>query len=114
MKLQILMMIALIWIGQSTFGQTTETKNNSTDKNSQNKTAQAKGTLITNISEQGQSPKNNDIYYSEQEWKKIKQEIRKNRKRITNSKDGIHTSKILDTIYLEIKIPTTNSQITDW
>ncbi|WP_378182291.1 hypothetical protein [Aquimarina sp. SS2-1] len=114
MKLRILIMIALIWIGQSAFGQTTESKNNSTDKNSKSTTVLAKDTLITNVSEQESSSKDNSLYYSEKEWKKIKRQIRRNRKRITSSKEGIHTSKRLDTIYLEIKVPATNTQITDW
>ncbi|WP_299214827.1 hypothetical protein [uncultured Aquimarina sp.] len=112
MKLKMIMMIALIWIGQSTFGQVSETKNS----NSENlKEENIKDTLIKPVSEQDISYNNtNEAFYSEREWKKVKRQIRRSKKRITSNKDGIHSSKVIDTIYLEIKIPKTNSQITDW
>jgi len=112
MKLKMIMMIALIWIGQSVFGQVNETKN-SNSKNLKEKGT--KDTLIEPLSDKDISyNNNNEKFYSEREWKKVKRQIRRNKKRITSNKDGIHSSKIIDTIYLEITIPKTNSQITEW
>ncbi|WP_298541550.1 hypothetical protein [uncultured Aquimarina sp.] len=117
MKLKMIMMIALVWIGQSTFGQVNETKSNAIENSiSENlKEKNTKDTVIKPISEQDISyNNNNDAFYSEKEWKKMKRQIRRNKKRITSNKDGIYNSKVLDTVYLEIKITKTNSQITDW
>ncbi|WP_299312212.1 hypothetical protein [uncultured Aquimarina sp.] len=117
MKLKMIIMIALIWIGQSTFGQVSETKNDTIENtNSEDlKEKDTKDTLIKSVSEQDISYNSkNETFYSEKEWKKVKRQIRRNKKRITSNRDGIHNSKILDTVYLEIKIPKTNSQITDW
>ncbi|SEL13677.1 hypothetical protein SAMN04487910_1824 [Aquimarina amphilecti] len=100
MKLKMIMIVVLIWFGQNSFGQT-NTEENSTVEDTVTTTA------IT-------TSNNNEVLYSDKEWKKIKKQIRRNKKRIANSKNGIHSYKKVDTIYLEIKISNTNSQITDW
>lgn len=96
------LMIALIWISQSAFGQTEQIQNPSEDHPNS-----------THISSKVPS-ENLNTYYSKKEWKKIKRQIRKSKKRITNSKDGIHKHRILDTIYIEINASKTNSQLTNW
>jgi len=42
---------------------------------------------------------NADVY-SKKEWKKIQKEIKKSKKRVTSKKDLIHSSKVIDTIFL--------------
>jgi len=107
MKLKMILIMILIWFGQNTFGQTNVTEKN----NSKNAEAEYSEETTTNSAT---AIKRSEIYYSDKEWKKIKNQIKRNKKRITNSKNGIHSYKKLDTIYLEIKISKTNSLITDW
>lgn len=119
MKLKMLTIMSMIWICQSAFGQVNQieqTSINSAISNNSNSTNVSTKNDIAQTSTQNKlNQKKNDIFYSKKEWKKIQKEIQKNKKRIANSKDGIHTSKVLDTIYLEIKIPESSSaQITDW
>ncbi|WP_299431820.1 hypothetical protein [uncultured Aquimarina sp.] len=113
MKLKMVMIIILIWFGQNTFGQT-NTKENSTQENNNSKKSNVEYSAETTKSTSVIANKNSEIYYSDKEWEKIKNQIKRNKKRITNSKNGIHSYKKLDTIYLEIKISKTNSLITDW
>ncbi|MHA7056176.1 hypothetical protein ACWGOQ_0003080 [Aquimarina sp. M1] len=116
MKLKIVLVLVLVWVGQSAFGQAYETKNKLEDNNNQKELTvnQAENKSITSISKSDQLSMINDVYFSDKEWEKTKRQIRRNRKRIVSSRNGIHTTKKLDTIYLEIKIPTNNSRITDW
>lgn len=106
MKLKMVMIIILIWFGQNTFGQTNGTENNNPKVESLEETTTINANTISN--------ENSDFYYSDKEWKKVKNQIKRNKKRVTNSKNGIHSYKKLDTIYLEIKISKNNSRITDW
>lgn len=57
-----------------------------------------------------------ESFYSKKEWKKIKKQLKKNKKRFSNSNNSIHTSKIIDTIYLNIPIPThtRESRLSGW
>ncbi|WP_159092094.1 hypothetical protein [Aquimarina sp. Aq107] len=100
MRFKMVMIVVLIWFGQNTFGQVS-TENNNIVEDTPNDT-----NVTTN--------KNSDLVYNDKEWKKIKRQIRRNKKRITNSKNGIHSYKKVDTIYLEIKVSKNNSQITNW
>lgn len=115
MKHKIIIIIALIWIGQSAFAQVKETEKTSEEnKSSKNQIIESQKDTVNNTNiEQKVAHVTDNIYYSEKEWKKIKRQIRRNKKRITSGNE-IHSSKVLDTIYLEIKISKTNSQITDW
>jgi len=118
MKLKILTIITLIWVCQSTFGQVNQLEQFSVNTTtiSKNENSVSTKNSIAQTSPQNKTyQKKNDFFFSEKEWEKTKKEIQRNKKRITSSKNGIHTSKVLDTIYLEIRIPTTNNaQITDW
>lgn len=58
----------------------------------------------------------NTIYkdaYTEKEWVKTKNEIKKNQKRIAQYKRPVQT-KVIDTIYLNIPTITNNTQISSW
>ncbi len=116
MKFKMTMIVALICMGQTTFAQVNKTKETSEEnKDAINQIIEYQKENVDNTTTKQEVLRIKDhIYYSDKEWKKIKRQIRRNRKRITNSNDGIHSSKVLDTIYLEIKISKTNSQITDW
>ncbi|WP_405208150.1 hypothetical protein [Aquimarina sp. LLG6339-5] len=100
MKFKMVMIVVLIWFGQNAFGQVNIEKNNIVEDTPDN-------TIVV-------ANENSEVAYNDKEWKKIKRQIRRNKKRITNSKNGIHSYKKVDTIYLEIKISKTNSQITNW
>ncbi|MBW1294350.1 hypothetical protein [Aquimarina litoralis] len=104
MKLRILLMIVLIWSGQNLIGQGTTIENT---------------TIITEYSDNSEHKKNKkakkkELKNANREWRKIKKEIRRNKRRIANSKDGIHSYKTIDTVFVEIKTSEVNSQITDW
>ncbi|MDH7445230.1 hypothetical protein [Aquimarina sp. 2201CG14-23] len=105
---KIVLILILIWVGQHSYGQEIQHKNITNEANNAEKPT-SKNTLEDSISNRG-----NDIFYSDAEWRKIKREIQRNKKRITNNKEGVHSTRVLDTIYLEIKISKTASQITDW
>ncbi|AXT58026.1 hypothetical protein J8L88_09470 [Aquimarina sp. MMG015] len=100
MKFKMVIIVVLIWFGQNAFGQANTEKNNTVEDTPHNTI------VVTN--------ENSEVVYNDKEWKKIKRQIRRNKKRITNSKNGIHSYKKVDTIFLEIKISKTNSQITNW
>lgn len=53
-------------------------------------------------------------FYSKKEWKKIKKQLKKNRKRFSNIKNSIHSSKTIDTIYLNIPSHNTESRLSGW
>ncbi|WP_109438858.1 MULTISPECIES: hypothetical protein [Aquimarina] len=38
----------------------------------------------------------------EREWKKIKRQIKRNKKRASHNKNSVYTSRIIDTIYIDI------------
>ncbi|WP_159025465.1 hypothetical protein [Aquimarina sp. Aq78] len=46
-------------------------------------------------------------FYSKKEWRKIKKQLKKNKKRVSNAKNSIYASKVMDTIYIDI--PTYNT-----
>ncbi len=48
--------------------------------------------------------KKNKRFYSKKEWKKVKKQISRNRKRFSNTKKNIHTPITIDTIYLNIPV----------
>jgi len=113
MKLKMVFVLALIWIAQSSFGQVSEVNDTTVAANSFTSDGidYKKTTVTETSSKQEMLDNNNALFYTNKEWRKIKRQIKKNKKRITNSKEGIHTSKVVDTIYLHIK---TNSQLTNW
>ncbi|WP_152538557.1 hypothetical protein [Aquimarina macrocephali] len=41
-------------------------------------------------------------FYSKKEWRKIKKQLKKNKKRVSNAKNSIYASKVMDTIYIDI------------
>ncbi len=53
-------------------------------------------------------------FFSKKEWKKIKKQILKNKKRISKLEDGIHSYKTLDTIYLDAPVYSTKSSLSGW
>ncbi|MEW7277221.1 hypothetical protein ABW636_01335 [Aquimarina sp. 2201CG1-2-11] len=52
-------------------------------------------------------------FYSKKEWRRIKRELRKNKKKAFSFKNNIHTSKTLDTIHVNIPLDK-NTSISSW
>ncbi len=49
-------------------------------------------------------------FYSKKEWRKIKKQLKKNKKRVSNAKNSIiYASKVMDTIYIDIPAYNTGS-----
>ncbi|GAA0717906.1 hypothetical protein GCM10009430_15380 [Aquimarina litoralis] len=105
MKLRILLTIALIWSGQNLIGQATIMENTNTTSTYSSNTENDKNKKDHN---------KKALKDADREWRKIKREIRRNKRRIAKSKDGIHSYKTVDTIFVEIKVSKVNTQITEW
>ncbi|PKV49611.1 hypothetical protein ATE84_1643 [Aquimarina sp. MAR_2010_214] len=41
-------------------------------------------------------------FYSKKEWRKIKKQLKKNKRRVSNTKNSVYTYKVIDTIYIDI------------
>jgi len=54
-------------------------------------------TSVKNIS------KKDKQFFSKKEWKKIKKQLLRNKKRISTTENAIHTYRIIDTVYVDIK-----------
>ncbi|MBQ4818493.1 hypothetical protein [Aquimarina sp. MMG016] len=52
--------------------------------------------------------------YSKKEWKKIRKKMRKAKKRISNNGDIIHTSKVLDTVFISPSYSNNRTQLSGW
>ncbi len=52
-------------------------------------------------------------FYSKKEWKKIKKQLLKNKQRISEQ-NSIHSSRTLDTIYLDIPTQREKSRLSGW
>ncbi|MDY8136535.1 hypothetical protein [Aquimarina sp. 2201CG5-10] len=52
--------------------------------------------------------------YTDKKWKKIERQIKRNKKRISQQKQEIKASKIIDTIFLDIPKFTNDTRLSDW
>ncbi|WP_148639276.1 hypothetical protein [Aquimarina longa] len=120
----ILTTVVLLWISYSSIGQSNTTEfepssvsiNNTPQKNNHSYTnglidsqeiaptyAKTTNTQPVNINQ-----------YRIKEWRKIKKKILNNKKRLLNNKERIYTSKILDTVYLNIPYHSKESYLSSW
>ncbi len=53
-------------------------------------------------------------FFSRREWRKIKKQLQKNKKRIIGEKNSIHTSKVMDTIYFNVPTQGGESRLSGW
>ncbi|GAA4277102.1 hypothetical protein GCM10022259_18260 [Aquimarina mytili] len=53
-------------------------------------------------------------FLKEKKWRKIKRQIRRNKKKFSTNKNLIHTSKTVDTIYLNAPSKTNETRLSDW
>ncbi|WP_108808315.1 MULTISPECIES: hypothetical protein [Aquimarina] len=56
-------------------------------------------------------------FYSKKEWRKIKKQLKKNKRRASNAKHSIYASKVMDTIYIDIpayNIGSGQSRLSGW
>ncbi|MBP2832418.1 hypothetical protein J8281_09500 [Aquimarina sp. U1-2] len=65
-------------------------------------------TSLENIS------KKDKAFFSKKEWRKIKRQLSKNKKRFTKVENSIHTYKTVDTIFIDTPIQTTKSRLSSW
>lgn len=56
----------------------------------------------------------NEAFFSEEEWIKIKKQIKENKKNTTGIEHEIHQSKVLDTIFLYIPSINNQIQLSNW
>ena len=121
MKINVLMIISLICTCSISFGQ--EFKNDLTSVKTIDDQIQEGEystdaiplidrlllrTTIDNISYRDKK------FYNKREWRKIKKQILKNKKKMANQKDGIHISKMVDTVYLYIPFFNKASRLSGW
>ncbi|GAA3513503.1 hypothetical protein GCM10022393_29120 [Aquimarina addita] len=66
--------------------------------------------LIIETPEQNIAEENED-FFSEDEWRKIKNQIKKNKDKITNLGNNMYSSKTLDTIFLYISDTDTKTKL---
>ncbi|MEW7290863.1 hypothetical protein [Aquimarina sp. 2304DJ70-9] len=98
MKLKTPITIALLWISFSSIGQI------NTDSQFSN----------TSTYEVLQNQKPKDSIHKAKKWKKTKRQIRRNKKRFSSYKNVIKTSKLIDTIYINIPTNIKESRLSDW
>ncbi len=66
-------------------------------------------TAIENVS------KKDKHFFSRKEWRKIKKQLSKNKKRISRLEDGIHSYRTVDTIYVDTqKSYPSKSSLSGW
>ncbi len=121
MKLKLLMTFSLIWVCATSFSQ--EFKGTLTSVKTIDDQIQEERysggevptidrlvfkSPIENISRKDKQ------FYSKKEWRKIKNQLKKSKKRISKLQDGIHTTKRIDTIYLNVPRPTKESSLSGW
>ncbi len=105
MKLKFVLIITIGWISQSSFAQNYTTNTLAVDNNQQQ--IKVSKTSENNIA--------TEATYTRKEWKKIKREIRKNKKRISKNNTNNWRSKATDTVFLQIPFPSkADSRVTDW
>ncbi len=121
MKLKLLLTFSLLWVCSASFGQ--EFINDFTSVRSIDDQIQDERystdeismvdrlllrTPIQNISREDKQ------FYSKKEWRKIKKQLQKNKKRFSELNSEIYTSKTIDTIYMDIPINRGESRISGW
>ncbi len=98
MKLKILITVIILSISFLSIGQSQNTQFFDTTKNEKPSKKAPKDSLFT-----------------EKDWKKIKKQIQKNKKRYTSYKSTITLSKVIDTIYIDIPSDKKeDSRLSDW
>ncbi len=51
---------------------------------------------------------------TEKKWRKTKRQLKRNKKKFTARKNAIHTSKTIDTIYLNVPLKKNETRLSDW
>ena len=67
--------------------------------------------ILNNATNEGE--KSPQIVFNENEWRQIKAKIVANRQRVVNSKE-IHSSQVIDTIYVEVPSLNAQTQLSGW
>ena len=108
MKFTTTIIIALLcFISKSSFSQISKDNNNVLQSNFN--TQQTAETIdITSI----QNTSTPEVF-CEKEWKKIQRQMKKSKKKIIKNKKIVHSTKILDTIFLEPSGSYKNSRLTE-
>ncbi len=98
MKLKTPITIALLWISFSSTGQINTNSQFSTTSNY----------------EVAQNKEPKDSILRAKKWKKIKKQIQRNKKRFSSNKNVIKTTKLIDTVYINVPANIKESRISDW
>ncbi len=116
MKLKLIIAIITVGAFGTSYGQTYKTNlssvetidNQIQDESYSSEVPVADRLLITapieNIS------KSDKQFFSRKEWRKIKKQLQKNKKRILSEANSIHSYKVVDTIYLDVPTNTKESK----
>lgn len=116
MKLKLIIAIIAVGAFGTSYGQTYKTNlssvetidNQIQDESYSSEVPVADRLLITapieNIS------KSDKQFFSRKEWRKIKKQLQKNKKRILSEANSIHSYKVVDTIYLDVPTNTKESK----
>ena len=113
MELKISFVAILVCVCQLSFSQANNSQKNVLDNISKQ---QEFRNSINNLSNNN-SKHNNDIdlnltVYSDEEWAKIKSQIKNNKKRVIKTNE-VFISKVIDTVYIEIP-PDCEPQLSSW
>ncbi|MEB3343989.1 hypothetical protein U6A24_00875 [Aquimarina gracilis] len=122
MKLKILMTISCLCVCSIFYGQdfkndltSVKTIDNQIQENkySSDDVSVTTDRLVLKTSMDNISKKDKQ-FFSKKEWRKIKKQLLKNKKRISKIEGGIHTYKTIDTIYVDIESYPTRSSLSGW
>ncbi|WP_159025464.1 hypothetical protein [Aquimarina sp. Aq78] len=117
MKMKIAMTtVVLLCITYSSIGQsnTTDFKSITITNNTLQKQNLSYTTNSIEANENVAQRSKNTNRYSEKEWKKIRKQIQRNKKRVSKYKSNVYASKKIDTIYLDIPSHNEKSRLSGW
>ncbi|WP_128755381.1 hypothetical protein [Aquimarina sediminis] len=120
MKLKLTMKIAFLLLCGMSFGQDYENDLSSLrtidDQIQEEQYSTEKIAMTDRLIVQTPVLKKDKSFYSKKEWKKIKKQLKKNKRRYSNAKNEFRTHKTLDTIYLNTSSSLSNekSRLSGW
>ncbi len=123
MKVKITMTITLLGISFLSIGQNDATDNKSISAIANNTIQEQYPSNISKLinpfeatveENKADIASENVLLGNEKKWKKIKKQIQRSKRKIANQKYSMYTSKIMDTVYLDIPASRGQSRLSDW
>ena len=71
-------------------------------------------TLISSESSSQEKLEQEEFILNDKEWKKIKKQMKRNRKKVKNQEDYVHTYKKIDTIFLSPSKHSEKIELSGW